>query len=74
MKKITPQFLPHVERAPQFVEAVRRARQRAADEGAREVAPVVERLDAFEDDPFLLYSCLWYAYSQGVPVVFTPAP
>ena len=65
MKKITPQFMPHVQRAPGFVAAVVRAKENQA--------AVSERLDAFQDDPFLLYSCLWYAYSEGVAVTFLPS-
>lgn len=72
MKKITAQFMPHVRRAPQFVEAVRIASLQAG--AGRQGAPaVVQRLDSFQDDPFLLYACLWYAYSEGVPVTFAPA-
>ena len=64
MKKITPQFMPHVQRAPRFVAAVLHAKENKA--------AVLERLDAFQDDPFLLYSCLWYAYSEGVAVTLLP--
>lgn len=62
MKKITPQFMPYVEQAPHFVEAVKRAQQ--------EKTTVRESLETFRDDPFLLYACLWFAYSKRVPVLF----
>lgn len=29
-------------------------------------------LDAFDDDPLLLYMALWYAYSNGVGVMMAP--
>ncbi len=62
MDRITPEHMPYVEKAPRFIEAVRAAK--------RTGSPVIERLESFDDDPFLLYSCLWYAWSEGVAVTF----
>ena len=64
MKKITPKYRPYLERAPRFLEAVQQAKQGRAD------TTVQETLETFEDDPFLLYACLWHAYSEGVAVTF----
>lgn len=72
MKKITPQFMPQVQRAPHFIEAVLSAKHQ--DNTGHQGSPVIaERLDSFHDDPFLLYACLWYAYSEGVAVTFAAA-
>ena len=35
---------------------------------------VLTSLDAFRDDPALLYACLWLARTDGVGVTFAPAP
>ena len=63
--------MPLVHRAPQFVQSVAGAKYQAS-QGQTGVPTVVERLERFEDDPFLLYACLWYAYSEGVAVTFAP--
>ncbi len=64
MQKITPEHLDFARRkAPHIVQTI---------EGAKadgDVAPL--RLEAFDDDPFLLYTCLWYAYSEGVTVTLS---
>lgn len=64
MKKMPRKYLRYVNAAAEFKQAVQDARRIGSS------APLQERLDSFEDDPFLLYSCLWYAYSQGVTVTF----
>jgi hypothetical protein len=64
LKKITPEYMADVERYPAFTAAV----QAAKDYGSR---PTIEvSLEQFNDDPFGLYACLWYAWSDGVHVMF----
>ncbi|BDI31478.1 hypothetical protein CCAX7_35290 [Capsulimonas corticalis] len=64
LEKITPAHMVHVERYPWFVAAV----QVAKADGSY---PALEiSLERFDDDPFGLYACLWYAGSEGVRVVF----
>ncbi len=64
MQKITPEYLDFARRkAPHVVQVI---------EGAKadgKTAPL--RLEVFADDPFLLYTCLWYAYSEGVVVTLS---
>lgn len=65
------------ERAPRFVVAVSRfaERNRAPDVNGK-VMPdrgVHLNLAAFRGDFALLYQCLWYANTKGVPVVFSSA-
>jgi len=68
MQKMPRRLMRYAKDAPRFTEAVRKARRDAARTGA---APTVrETLDAFEDDPFVLYACLWYAHGRGVSVTF----
>ena len=54
------------EKAPFFQEQVRQAREQASN--TRKHARLQVRLDTFADDPFVLYACLWLAYSEGVEV------
>ncbi len=43
---------------------------KAVDESAEEkVDYLIMMLDAFLDDPVLLFNALWYAYSRGVDVL-----
>ncbi|MBV9852099.1 MAG: hypothetical protein JO250_20735 [Armatimonadetes bacterium] len=70
MQKIAPQFMPHVERAPQFIEAIQRAKH--DHKGHDRQVTITQRLETFDNDPFLLYTCLWYAVSEGVAVTFLP--
>lgn len=56
------------EGAPQFVQDVRTAARTGSMEG---VAPALRlALETFQDDPMLLYACLWYAHACGVDVMF----
>ena len=65
LEKITPAHMVHVERYPLFVAAVQAAK------GDGNLCPILETtLERFNDDPFGLYACLWYAGSEGVRVVF----
>jgi hypothetical protein len=69
MLPISVQALHLIEReAPGFREAVRHAK--AAVCGTRKTAHLPVRLERFDDDPFLLYACLWYAVSEKVEVRF----
>jgi hypothetical protein len=71
MQDISPEALQLVEQgASHFIHVV----QRAAAESRQRKEPisVFLTLDAFYDDPMLLYASLWYAYSQGVVVTFCP--
>lgn len=49
------------ERVPSWVEAVRRAKS--------DDAKMILTLDAFADDPQLLYDAMWLAHSSGVTVI-----
>jgi hypothetical protein len=54
-----------VERAlPEFVDLVQDRRSKG----------VRLRLEDFEDEPYLLYCCLWYALNYGKSVRFDPGP
>lgn len=69
MLPISVQALRLIEReAPDFREAVRHAK--AAVRGVRKTAQLSVRLERFDDDPFLLYACLWLALSENVEVRF----
>ena len=66
MKTMPPDVLRFVqEKAPHVVEAIRKTKQEKRDQ-----AGLALRLATFEDDPFLLYAALWYAYGEGVEVTF----
>lgn len=69
MQRISSEALKLVqEKTPHFVEEVQQGK--ASVQGTRKTARLVVRLDRFEDDPFQLYACLWYASSEGVDVLF----
>jgi hypothetical protein len=56
--------------APGFIVAVQSLQER---QGKAEVAsPILLTLDAFADDPLLLYACLWYSATYGVACTFAP--
>ncbi len=59
-----------LEGAPRFVEAVRSVQRKNRLSKRRHA--LLLTLDAFYDDPMLLYACLWFAYSRGVEVRFFP--
>ncbi len=64
MTTISAQALRLLRRqAPEFLKAVRQAKR----EGGHQ-AHLHLPLDAFEDDPFLLYACVWHAVTCGVAV------
>lgn len=68
MKPISPEALKLVhDKTPLFLPEVQQAKQKG--QGTRKSARLVVSLDRFEDDPFQLYSCLWYAHSEGVDVL-----
>lgn len=72
MEEISPDALRLVqEGAPRFLKAVERAAKQSQRDNTQN-AGISLTLDAFYDDPMLLYAALWYAYSQGVPVTFYP--
>lgn len=54
--------------ASHFIHVVQRAAAESRQRKERIV--VLLTLDAFYDDPMLLYAALWYAYSSGVIVTF----
>lgn len=60
------------EEAPGFVAAVKHALRESKKR--RETVPILQSLDAFDDDPMRLYACLWFAYAKGVSVMFVPRP
>jgi hypothetical protein len=69
MLPISVQALYLIEReAPDFREAVRHAK--AAVRGMRKTARLSIRLERFDDDPFLLYACLWFAGGENVEIRF----
>ena len=64
LKKISPKFMADVARYPAYTAAVQAAK-------AAILLPTLEvSLEQFNDDPFGLYACLWYAWSEGVRVTF----
>ena len=69
MKPISPEARKLVQdKTPHFLTEVQQAKQEA--QGTRKAARLVLSLNRFEDDPFQLYACLWYAGSEGVDVLF----
>lgn len=52
--------------APDFREAVLEAKKKARER--KRGAYVAIKLERFDDDPFLLYACLWYAVFEDVEV------
>ncbi len=50
---------------PNWVTAVDRAKKEKVDY-------IITMLDAFLNDPELLFNALWYAYSNGIAVLVTP--
>jgi hypothetical protein len=73
MKDITPDARRLVEeKAPPFIVAVQNAAA-SLDKG-QNPATLHLTLDAFEDDPVLLYACLWYSASCGVSCCIVPLP
>ncbi len=67
MKKMPRRYLRYVLAAPLFMQAVARARQTSG-------SVLNCDLDMFQDDPWLLYSCIWYAVSEGVTITFPAEP
>ncbi len=66
MNKMTALYRKEVEtRLPEYVAVVRAVALGKAD-------LVLMTLDAFVDDPVLLYKALWYAGEQGARVEFAP--
>jgi len=74
MQSISKEALAQAKaKAPHFLAAVRASR-RESRLRQKDVSLLLT-LDAFYDDPFLLYACLWFAYSHGVRVIFSaPQP
>ena|SRR5579871_1635394 len=69
MQDISPEAIRLVEEsAPDFIVAVAHAKEIA--ERKHTPAKLNLTLNAFEDDPILLYACLWYACSHDVTVCF----
>lgn len=65
MKAITQEYIEKIRKgAPNFIKAV--------DDQKEEGQLVIFMLDAFINEPDLLYACLWYAYSNGVEVRMIP--
>jgi hypothetical protein len=56
--------------APDFITAVQTVQGKRGKSGAP--VRIFLTLDAFVDDPFLLYACLWYSATQGVACTFVP--
>jgi hypothetical protein len=68
MQDVTDEAVRLIERnAPDFITAVQRLRGKRA-----KAARILLTLDAFADDPFLLYACLWYGATHGVTCTFVP--
>lgn len=66
MQDITDEAFRLIERnAPGFIDAVLWGK-------AGTPAEILLTLDAFADDPLLLYACLWYSMSQGVACTIVP--
>jgi hypothetical protein len=64
MKRIDPQTYAYLQRAvPEWIKAVDRANEQNLDF-------VILSLDAFADDPQLLFKALWYAHDQCMAVLF----
>lgn len=74
MKPISPEAMKLVQdKTPHFLAEVQQKKQRV--QGTRKAARLALSLNRFEDDPFQLYACLWYAGSEGVDVLFSaPSP
>jgi hypothetical protein len=71
MENISPEARRLVEEnAPSFLAAI----EHAKTVGTRKQKParLTLTLEAFADDPFTLYACLWYAASEGVACMFVP--
>ena len=69
MKPISPEALDIVmEYAPRFVEAVHRAARMPHKKTANR--SLIATLSDYDDNPTLLYACLWYARTHGVIVTF----
>ena len=67
MQDISSETVALIERgAPRFIPSVRRALADKADAG------IVLTLDAFTEEPELLYACAWYAAVHGVPLHLAP--
>ncbi|MCX6382469.1 MAG: hypothetical protein NT023_23820 [Armatimonadetes bacterium] len=58
------------EEAPHFIEAVRQASMQ--NRQSEEEVAILLTLEAFRDNPTLLYACLWYAETQKVALTFVP--
>jgi len=72
MKKITPEAQKLAEEAaPKFITAVQKSKE--ARQAHHEEVSVITSLEAFNDDPMLLYACLWYASSEEIAVTMLPA-
>jgi len=70
MKDISREALDlAIEGAPQFIARIDRAGESALH---RRRVRVISTLRTFNDDPMLLYACLWYACSRGVEIVLRP--
>ena len=70
MQPITSQARKLVqEKMPHFLDEVRSVQ--ASVRGTRKRARLTLRLDQFQDDPFQLYACLWYARSEGIDVLLS---
>ena len=71
MEAISPEALHLIEEsAPTFLTAVQRARKQ--EDSDQEAVAILLSLDAFYDDPILLYACLWYSATLGVRCTFVP--
>ena len=57
---------------PGFQEAIGQAKENARQSRKRAWLPL--SLEDFEDNPFLLYACLLYAYSERVEARMLPKP
>lgn len=57
--------------APEFIAAVQSAHENRGK--TSEPMVLILTLDAFADDPFLLYACLWYSAALGVACTFRPS-
>lgn len=69
MHDISPEARHFVEtHAPDFVLAVQHAKEAANLK--QNPAKLKVALETFEDDPFLLYACLWYGTTAGVTCIF----
>src|SRR5579859_4759999 len=67
MQPITPEALAMVQDdAPDVIARVQRANQHRRHRSIRLT------LDRFDDNPILLYACLWYAATSGVAITIAP--